>query len=200
MIRNYLKTAVRIMLRQKGYSAINVIGLSMGIAATLIILIYVSDEASFDRFHRDARNTYRIGFTGKLQGTEFTSATSPAPLAEAMQKEIPEVAEAVRFGLWRTIPLNFGDKSFTEKHMLVADSNFFQFFSFSLIEGDPKNVLKGTNKLVLTQSAAKRYFGEENPIGKVMLLGSDKRACEVVGIAHDPPLNSHITFDMILSG
>lgn len=188
------------MLRQKGYSAINVIGLSTGIAATLMILIYIVDELSYDRMHVDAERTYRINVHGRLQGNDFNIANSPAPLAEAMQKEIPEVSEVVRFGLWRTMPMNVGDKAFTEKMMLVADSNFFQFFNFEVIKGNPKEFLRGKNKLVITESVARRYFGNEEPIGKIMLRGADKIAGEVVGLVKDPPHNSHIQFDIVLSG
>jgi putative ABC transport system permease protein len=200
MIKNYLKTALRIMLRQKAYSAINVTGLSIGIAATLLILIYIIDEVGYDKMHPDAHLMYRVGFSGRLQGNEFTSATSPAPLGEAMQKEIPDVAEVVRFGLWRTMPMNVGDKSFTEKRMIIADSNFFRFFHFEVLQGDPNTFLKGANKLVITESVAKRYFGKENPMGKMMMRGAELTAAEITGVVKDPPHNSHIGFDLILSG
>ena len=200
MIQNYLKTALRIMLSQKGYSSINVIGLSVGIAATLMIIIYIVDELSFDKMHADSSRIYRVTFNGRLQGNDFNGATSPAPVAEAIQAEIPEIAEAVRFGLWRTMPMSVGDKAFTEANVLVADSNFFQFFDFEVIKGIPDEFLKGTNKLVITESVAKKYFGNEDPIGKMMLRGSEKLAGEVVGIVKDSPANSHIPFDIILSG
>jgi putative ABC transport system permease protein len=200
MLRNYFKTAIRIMLRQKAYSFINVTGLSVGIAATLLILIYVADEISYDRFHPSPEQVYRVYFSGRLQGNEMNSAASASPVAEAMQKEIPEVQEAVRFGLWRTMPMSYGEKHFTEKHFLVADSNFFSFFNFPLVAGDPSTALKGTNKIVITESVARRYFGDENPIGKIMLRGSERAASEVTGIVKDPPTNSHIDFDIILSG
>lgn len=200
MIQNYLKTALRIMMRNKGYSFINVAGLSVGIAATLLIAIYVVDEFSFDRFHRDAPLMYRVYFSGRLQGTEITAATSAAPVAEAMQASIPEVKETVRFGLWRTMPLSYENKNFTEQHFLVADSNFFHFFDFNLVHGDPATALKGMNKLVITESAARRYFGDENAIGKILLRGAEKTASEITGVVKDPPHNSHIPFDMILSG
>jgi putative ABC transport system permease protein len=200
MIKNYLTTAFRIMLRQKAYSLINIVGLGLGIAASLLIMLYVVDELSFDRFHADANRTYRIGFAGRLQDNNFDMAVSPAPVAGAMQAEIPEVETVVRFGLWRSQAMAFGDKTFTERFMLVADSNFFQFFSFPLISGDPKTVLKGTNKVVITESVAKRYFGNENPIGKMLLRGGEKIASEVTGVAQDPPGNSTIVFDMVLSG
>lgn len=200
MIRNYLKTAIRIMMRQKAYAAINVTGLSVGIAATLIIIVYIADELGYDKMHKDAERIYRVSTSGKLQGNEFKGATSPAPVAEAMQKEIPEVQETVRFGLWRTMPIAYGDKAFTEKRMLLADSNFFKFFSFEVVKGNVDDFLKGTNKLVITESVAKRYFGNEDPIGKMMLRGAEKTAGEVVGVVKDSPANSHIAFDIILSG
>src|SRR3990170_194979 len=105
MIKNYLKTTLRIMLRQKGYSAINISGLSIGIAATIIILIYIVDELGYDKMHRDAEQIYRVGFSARLQGNEIKTAESCAPLAETMQKEIPQVAEVVRFGVWETMPM-----------------------------------------------------------------------------------------------
>ncbi|MGC1242337.1 MAG: ABC transporter permease [Chryseosolibacter sp.] len=200
MIKNYLKTAFRIMLRQKAYSAINVTGLSIGIAATLIIIIYIVDELSYDKMHTDADRIYRVAFAGRLQGNSAEIANSPAPVAEAMQKEIPEVAEVVRFGHWETMPMGVGDKNFTEKHVLVADSNFFEFFSFPVVKGNPKTFLKGPNKLVITETVAKRYFGDEDPIGKMMMRGAERTAAEVVGVVKDAPHNSHIVFDVVLSG
>lgn len=200
MIKNYLKTALRIMLRQKSYSAINIVGLSLGITASLLIILYVVDELGYDKFHRDADRMYRLSFAGRLEGNDFKGATSPAPAAAAMQAEIPEIDEIVRFGVWRTMPISFEDKAFTEKYFVVADSNFFKFFSFPVVHGDPSTALKGVNKVAITESAAKRYFGNENPIGKILLRGSDKRATEVTAVIKDAPANSHIPFDMILSG
>ena len=188
------------MLRQKAYSAINICGLSLGMAATIMILIYIVDELSFDKMHVGASQMYRVGFTARLQGSTLENASSPAPLAEAMQKEIPQVQEVVRFGLWRTMPMSVGDKHFTEKHVLVADSNFFKFFSFPVLRGNPDLFLKGPNKLVITESAATRYFGNEEPVGKMMLYGAENTAAEVVGVVKDPPHNSHIRFDVVLSG
>lgn len=188
------------MLRQKGYSAINIVGLSMGIAATIIILIYIVDEVGYDTMHQDAAQIHRVVTSGQLQGNSLETANTMAPLAETMQKEIPQVSEVVRFGLWRTMPMGYGDKFFTEQHLLVADSNFFTFFSFRVVKGNPDAFLKGPNKLVITESAAMRYFGNEDPMGKLMVYGAEKTAAEVVGVVADPPHNSHIPFDMVLSG
>ncbi len=200
MIRNYLKTAIRIMIRQRGYSAINIAGLSIGIATSLLIILYITDELSFDRFQKGASRIYRIGFEGRMQGNDFSSAQSPVPVAEALNSEVPGVESTVRFGIWRNTPLSFEDNHFTESNFLVADSNFFDFFSFPILSGDARTALAGTNKLVLSASAAKRYFGNENPLGKILLMGTDKTACEVAAIAADVPANSHIQFDMVLSG
>ncbi|HEY0741377.1 MAG TPA: ABC transporter permease [Chryseosolibacter sp.] len=200
MFKNYLKTAIRIMLRQKGYSFINVAGLSVGIAATLIIITYIIDETGYDKMHADAARMYRIVCSGRLQGTAMQIATSPAPVAEAIQKAIPQIKETVRVGIWRTMPMAYEDKHFTERNFLVADSNFFKFFSFDVVKGNPEMFLKGTNKLVITESAAKKYFGNEDPMGKIMHRGSERTATEITGIVKDSPANSHIQFDMILSG
>ncbi len=188
------------MMRQKGYSAINIAGLSIGIATSLMIILYISDELSFDRFHKDANRIYRIGFEGSMQGNDFTSVQSPVPVAEALNSEVPGVENTLRFGIWRNTPVSFEDNHFTESNFLVADSNFFDFFSFPILSGDVRTAFTGTNKLVLSAAAAKRYFGNENPLGKMILMGTDKHACEVVAVAADAPANSHIQFDMILSG
>ncbi len=146
------------MLRQKAYSTINISGLSLGIVVSLLIIIYVLDEVDYDRFHHEAASVYRVNMAGRMQGNDFKSAASPVPVAQAMVREIPEVQQAIRFGLWRTTPISYDDKRFTATRMLIADSTFFTFFSFPLISGDPNTVLRGTNKIVLTESAARRYF------------------------------------------
>jgi putative ABC transport system permease protein len=200
MLKNYLLTAFRIMSRQKAYAAINIFGLSLGIAASLLIIIYVVDELSYDRFHEDGKNIYRVSMHGKLQGNEFNVALSPAPMAKGLLDEVPEVAEAVRFGLWRTMPFQYEDKNFTAEKMLLADATFFDFFSFKVIEGNPKTALDGPDKIVITQSEAKKYFGDESPLGKIILRGAERYATEITAVVEDPPHNSHIDFDLIISG
>jgi putative ABC transport system permease protein len=200
MLSNYLKVGVRNILRHKVYSAINIFGLATGMAAGLLISLYVVDEINYDKFIEGSERMYRIGSSGRFEGDVFQSAVSSAPVAEAMLREIPEVEEATRFWWLEPMPMRREDNSFIEKHLLVADSNFFQFFSFPLLSGDAETVLKGANKVVITQSTARRFFGSENAVGKILLRGLDRIATEVTGIAKDPPSNSHIKFDMILSG
>jgi putative ABC transport system permease protein len=200
MLTNYLKVGFRNILRYKVYSSINISGLAVGIASSILIMLNVIDELSYDRFHKDSDRIYRIGSSGSFEGSEFHQAASSSPIAEAMLQEIPEVTSAVRFYWWRSLPMRFNDKSFIEKKALVADSNFFQFFSFPLISGNPNTALNGTDKVVITEATAKRFFGEDDPMGKILLRGEGRVATEITGVARDLPFNSHLQFDMIFSG
>ena len=204
MIKNYITTFLRLLMRQKGYSAINVFGLGLGIAAVLLLTLYIVDELSYDRFHKDADRIYRIGWYTKFSGTERLGCLIGPPTVIALRREVPQVESVLRMATWNSWPVQFGNAYFTEKQILLADSNFFDFFSFKLLSGNPKTVLSGPNKIVLTESSAKKYFGykglgDASPLGKILLVGSDKTAMEVTGIAADPPSNSHFHFEMIAS-
>jgi putative ABC transport system permease protein len=203
MVKNYLKIALRFMSRQRGFSIINVAGLTIGIACSLLIILYIHDELTYDKFHVDASRIHRIGFGGILEGKEFTSAQTGVLVAKGIEQDIPEVESSMRMASWATFPVRYEEKSFTEPRLLLADPNFFRFFSFKLITGHPDSVLDGEKKLVLTESAAKRYFnykgrGDRTPLGKTLNLAQGYTA-QVTGIAEDPPLNSHFHFTLILS-
>ncbi len=204
MLKNHIKIALRNIQKQKFYASINILGLTIGIAASLLIIVYIIDEYSYDRFHAKADNIYRVTLKAKLSGQDIEGATSCAPFAAAAVEEYPEINEAVRLKIWTNVIASYEEKSFTEKHLLLADSNFLKVFSFDLIQGNKETVLQGPNKIVLTATAAKKYFGYEgkgdsSPIGQLMKIGNDNRTCEVTGIAADPPSNSHFDFDMIMS-
>jgi len=205
MFKNYLLTALRILLRQKAYAAINIFGLTLGIASSLLILLYIVDELKYDRFHQDIDRMYRVGFIGKLQDTEIYSAQVGLPVGPALMDEAPQVESTVRIVKWNTYPVRFEEKSFTEKKFLVADSNFFEFFNFKLLTGNNKEVLRGPNKAVITEHAARKYFdykgaGDTSPLGKIFTGGgSGETTFEVSGIAENPPTQSHIQFDFVLS-
>jgi len=199
MLKSYLKITFRNLLKNKVYSGINILGLSLGMAASILIIIYIVDELSYDKFHPGGELIYRVGMQGKMNGNEFNMALSPAPLSLALKDEVPEVADAIRLGAFRTMPIRLEEKTFTEPMMLVAESNFFEFFGFELLQGDPKTALSGTDRIVLTESTSKKYFGDADPIGQIILRGSDKRATEVTGVVADPPHNSHLDFEMLLS-
>ncbi len=204
MLFNYLKIAFRNIVSQKFYAFINITGLTIGLVTSLLIVLYIVDEFSYDRFHKDAGSIYRVNLIGRMSGQEFNSAYSSAPVASGFMNEIPGVEQACRIVLWEDIPIEHQEDLFTEKTVLVADSNFFDFFSFRLLSGDPETVLFATNSIVLTESAANKIFGYTGPgdnrcIGQSLEFGNEKLVCNITGIVEDPPPNSHFHFSMILS-
>lgn len=204
MIRNYLKIASRNIKRQKFYAFINIAGLTTGLITCMLIVLYVIDEFSYDNFHKDAELISRVNLTGRMSGQEFNSFYTSAPVAAGILQDIPEVDKACRIAPWKNVLIRNGEDDFSEKVVLLADSNFFDFFSFRLIEGDMNSVLSRPNSLVLTMSAANKIFGyrgpgSASPVGRTLEFGNDKLACTVTGIASDPPANSHLHFSMILS-
>lgn len=200
MLKNYFLVAVRTILKHKFFSAINITGLAIGLTVCMLVGLYVSDELSYDKFHQDSEHIYRIGLAGKLAGQEINSMTSCTPLADALVQQVPGVDAATRTWNWRNTIFKYGDQSFMEPHVFMVDSNFFQFFSFRLIEGDPAKVLQKKNTLVMTTALAKKYFGEEAAIGKLISVGNDNQTYEVTGICEPVPHNSHFTFDAVLAG
>jgi putative ABC transport system permease protein len=191
------------MIRQKGFSLINISGLTLGIASSLLILLYVNDELSFDTFHPDAERIFRIVQQGKMQGKTIQSTITGYPLSTALAKECPAIESTLRLANWPTFPVRYQDRIHTEPNLLLADSNFFQFFNFRLLEGRREDVLRGMRKLVITETTARKYFdykgpGDKTPLGKTMILAQGYTA-EVSGIAEDPPLQSHFHFTVILS-
>lgn len=203
MVKNYLKIALRFMSRQRGFSIINIAGLTIGITCSLLIILYIHDELAYDKFHPDADRIHRLGVKGVLEGKNFTSAQTGILVAQGISEDIPEIESSLRMASWKTFPVRYEEKAFTEPRLLLTDPNFFRFFNFKLIEGHPDSVLLGEGKLVLTESAAKRYFGykgagDKTPLGKTLVLAQGYIA-QVAGIAEDPPLNSHFHFSLILS-
>lgn len=198
MIRNYFTIAVRNIRKHSFYSAINILGLATGVAACLFILLYISDELSYDRFHKDADHIYRIGLHGKIAGQEVNTASSCTPLAAAMVAEIPGVEAATRINKQSNLVFKNDALAFTEDKVLYADSNFFQFFSFKLLEGNPATALKEPNSVVLTPELATKYF-KGAALGKLLVIGNDNKSFKVTGIAEAPPHNSHFSFAALIS-
>jgi putative ABC transport system permease protein len=202
MLKNYLKVAFRTLRRNKGYTAINVGGLAVGLAVCLAIALYIQHERSFDRFHTNAERLYRITKTDTTEGEVEvgTPTTHPAPLGPALEDALPDVAETVRFST-RNIPLlvRRGDRSFYEDGILYADSSFFEVFSFELLQGGPQTALARPYTVVLSQSMAQKYFGDENPVGQTLHIRQEDRALEVTGVVEDAPATSSIQYDLIAS-
>ncbi|MEI9920324.1 MAG: ABC transporter permease [Bacteroidota bacterium] len=203
MIRNYIKIAFRNILKQKSYSILNILGLSLGMAASLLILQYVKYERSFDTFHERAEDIYRIQYNGYHNGVlNFESAVAVPPITTFLKKNFPEVEETTRT-FPRSAVMSYQDPSgdliaFQEVKMQFAAPSFLEMFNFRIIEGDRKTCLDGGNKLAISQRAAKKYFGNDDPIGKQMTMNNDL-PFEVSAVFEDVPENSHIHFDFLLS-
>ncbi|UCH62912.1 MAG: ABC transporter permease [Fidelibacterota bacterium] len=199
MFWSYVKITVRNVIRQKLYSAINILGLAIGVAACITIILYVQEELSYDRYHEKADRIYRVALSARIGGNDFNVALSAAPIAGTLLEEFPEVETTTRIGYLGGYPvIRYGDKVFSEERYTTADSTIFDVFDIPFIIGDPKTALTQPNSLVLTESTARRYFGDENPIGKLMT--SDKvNERMVTGVIKDFPHNSHFHYDFLLS-
>jgi ABC-type antimicrobial peptide transport system permease subunit len=193
MLRSYAKLAYRHMIRQKGYSFINIAGLAIGMACTILILLWVRDELSFDRFHAHKRDIYRV----TCIGTETSFFGSPAPFAPAIIAEIPEVEDAVRIMKAPRFVFKRGEKAFYEDNGISADPSFFDIFSFEVLKGDPKSAFAFPFNIALTESLARKYFGDEDPIGESIQL-EGRADIRVAAVMADVPANSHLQFDYVL--
>jgi len=196
MLKNQLTIAIRNILRPKGYTFINIMGLSIGIACCVLILLYVQDEMTYDRYNEKADRIYRIMTYGLIGPSEFRGAVTPAPMGPTFVEEIPEVESAVRIRNFGFPVLRYEDKVFSEEHFYWADSTIFDIFTIPFVEGNPDGALDKPNTMVMTESMALKYFGDENPVGKLVQL--DKRTDYLVtGVIKDFPHNSHFHFDFI---
>lgn len=199
MFQNYLKIALRNLLRQKLYAFINVFGLALGVACCLLILLFVEHEWSFDKFHAKANRIYRaIEVEKKVNEGERAMAYQPLPLGPALQAEIPEIEQAVRIFSGGGA-VSYGDKHFAES-FVFADPAFFEIFDFPLLLGNPKQALANPHAVVITRRMAEKYFGPENPLGKTLLTKNWRGQVEAVvaGVAENPPGNSSIQFDFVM--
>jgi putative ABC transport system permease protein len=201
MLKNYLKIALRTISKHKVFSAINLFGLAVGIAAFTIIMLFVKDELAYDGFHADADRIYRVvkDFVND-DGSTTPDATTPPAIMPAMLREIPEIEHATRiYPSWGYKPLlTYGEKTFYEERFLRVDSTFFEVFSFPFVAGDAKSAFAIPQCILLTESLAKKYFGDENPIGKTMVF--DQRFdLQVTGVLRDVPAQSHFKFDFLIS-
>lgn len=197
MFRNYLKVALRIIHRQKGYSIINVSGLALGMACCLLILLYVQHELSYDQFHENKERIYRIVPTwissnGVHEYTRIAPAAIPAMLAD-----FPEIEQGVRLKRSSGV-IRRGDLMFHEPKVLFAEDSFFHIFSFPLLRGDPKTAIQDVNTVVLTQAMAEKYFGSEDPVGQSIII-DNFGDCQVTGVMENVVSHSHFHFDFLVS-
>ncbi len=199
MLRNYFTIALRHLNRQKGYSFINVMSLALGIACCLLILLFIRDELSYDRYFDRADRIYRVTTEQRQGGEVVRLADVLVPTVWHMRADFPEIEDMVRLvppgNAWM---VKYGDKGFYERNFYLADTTVFDVFNVPLLTGNPKTALTGNDKIVLSESIARKYFGDENPMGKI-LDSEGTFHLEVTGIMPDLPSNTHLGFEILAS-
>lgn len=199
MIRNYIKVALRNLWKNKGYSAINIIGLAVGLATCLLILLYVWDELSYDRFHEKAGRIYRVDADIRFGGTDMKLAVSSDPMGPTLKKDYPGVEQYTRiYASSGGRLLKKGDNFIKEVSLAFVDSTFFDVFSFPLISGNAKTALNDQSTAVISRSAAVKYFGTIDAVGRTVET-NEKEIYKVTGVMNDMPANSHFRYDFLLS-
>ena len=204
MFRNYFKVAFRNLLKRKGFSLINILGLATGMAVCLLIILFIQSELSYDKHHEKADNIYRVVLERSYPGRATSYSIIPQSIGAAIKAEYPEVLESTRLfnlGGNGSFFLRIGEKTFEEKRVLAADSNFFRVFSSKMLHGDATTALQNPNSAVLNESTAKRYFGSSDAVGKQFVTDGDDttQTFIVTGVVADWPDNSHFLFDMLIS-
>ena len=197
MFRNLIKTAFRHILKHPGYSILNILGLTLGITSALFLIIYVSDEISYDKYHEKADRIYRVSSTITEPDDQFTWNVAQIPFGPQVVQDYPEVQSFVRF-----IPIGrslykYEDKEFNEEDFFYVDSTLFDIFTYKVIKGEIKTALLEPKKIILTEKIATKYFGSSDPIGKTLTSGNN--TFEVTGVIEDVPTNSHFRFDAVAS-
>ncbi len=204
MLSTHIKIAFRSLKKNTFYSSINIFGLTLGLAACFLVLAFTQFESSFDQNHPEVERLFRVNQTNIWAPEGGSMSSTPPPLAAAILKDYPEVEDVTRVNtpgpkLVRHTT-DYGKLlSFNEEDVLAADSNFFEFFAFPLIEGDPQTALVGPNKVVLSEETARKYFGYQDALGKVLELGEDRIPVEVSGVTASQAENAHFDFDFLLS-
>ncbi|MEO0333868.1 MAG: ABC transporter permease, partial [Bacteroidota bacterium] len=206
MIKNYLKIILRNGMNQKLPTTLNIVGLAVGITVCLIIGLYVQDELQYDQFHENADRIYRVDMSYIWGDTDERFGSTPAPAAELLANEFPEITSAVRIltpGLLFITPNaeHRQLKSFEEENALAVDSTFADIFTLNTLAGDAPKALSKPNTAILTEATAQRYFGDETPLGQLLTLevGSNKQTVEVGAVVKSFPNQSHFQFDLLLS-
>jgi len=196
MFRNYLKIAIRTLSRNKAFSAINIVGLSIGIATCLIIMLFVQNELSYDKFNKKADQIVRVVFKGSVQGEKMREANVMPPVAQTLKADYPEVLDATRIRDYGRQRIVYNDKSFRDDAFAYVDANFFNIFTLPFVVGDANTALAQPNSIVISEAVAAKYFGNENPAGKVLHFKSLSTDYKVTGVIKNVPDNSHFHFDI----
>ena len=202
MIKNYLKVALRNIKKHKGFFLINVVGLSIGIVCSVLILLFVANEQSYDKFHDKADRIYRIAVRASIGDTKINQTYSSSETFRKLMEDFPEIELGVKFlNLGRT-PITLKKNTFYESQIYAVDATFFDIFSFPLIHGDPKTVLAEPNTMVISSDTAEKYFGRTDVIGNVLIAADgseDRMVFEITGVSENVPDNSHFHYDLLVS-
>lgn len=197
MIKNFLKTALRNILRNRSAAFINVTGLATGLASALLILLWVENELSFETFNKDAENIYRVEEDQFYSGERYHVTVTPFPSGPEWKKRVPEIKDQVRINRIPRTLFRKDDKAFFESYLIAADSTLFNVFTLNMVLGNPQTALNDPYSVVLTQKLAKKYFGNDDPLGKNLTLENSIQ-CKVTGVIRDLPNNSIFSFEGIL--
>jgi putative ABC transport system permease protein len=195
MLKNLIKTAVRHILKHFGYSILNILGLTLGITSALFLIIYVSNEVSYDRYHEKADRIYRVSSNIKEPDDKFTWVVAQIPFGPQVVHDYPEVQSFVRFINMPRALYKYEDQEFNEENFYYVDSTLFDIFTYKVLKGEVKTALLEPKKIILTEKIANKYFGKSDPIGKTLTTGND--TYEVTGVIQDVPMNSHFKFEAI---
>jgi putative ABC transport system permease protein len=198
MLKNFFLITLRNTIRDKAYFILNVLGLSLGIAGSILILLYVQHELSYDKFHAKADRTYRLNGYAKLEGKEMSMAVSAPPQARVFKEEFPEVEEATRYYYANDQKVTYENVTYHEKRFYYADPNFLEIFNFPLVKGDPNTALQKPFSVIITSEMAEKLFGQNDPMGKNIVLNNDK-VYQVTGVVQKVPVNTHFRFDYLAS-
>ena len=199
MFKNYFKIAFRNLWRNKAFSTINIFGLAIGIATCLIIMLFVQNELSYDRYNTKADQMVRVVFRGTVDGQKMKEANVMPPVAKTLLANYPEIKQATRLRKDGSQFISYGDKSFKEDGLAFVDPNFFEVFTLPLIEGNSSSALSQPNSIVITKAIANKYFGNEAPLGKVLMIKGAPTGFKVTGVINKVPENSHFHFDFFES-
>lgn len=197
MFQNFVKVIFRYLIRSRFFTILNIAGLSIGMSCCIIIYLFIKNELSYDRFHHDGENIYRVLRQSQINGMQYNIGVTSGPYAPALQQDYDgKIQTTSRAASFDGLLVRYKDKTFIEDHILLADSNFFAFFSYPLLKGDPSTVLENPNSLVVSKSFAAKYFGEDDPIGKVVNVDMENELM-ITGVLDDFPGNSHLQFQMV---
>jgi putative ABC transport system permease protein len=203
MIKNYIKIAIRNIIKHKGFSTINIAGLAIGIACSILILVFVTHELSYDSFHEKADRIYRIAVRASIGDTKINQTYSSSETFRKLLEDFPEIEMGVKFLNLGKTPIVLGEKTFFESQFFAVDATFFDVFTFPLIQGDPKTVLQNPNSMVISKDAALKYFGSTDAVGKILRAdfsyGPGSVDFEVTGVSENVPANSHFHYDLLAS-